>query len=269
MGGGLPTASQWTIIKGSWHCLGDAFVGDEIGTACQLRCSKATVSLFLQWTFVNVRQQKKMAEIALTAASARIVRLLIGKPPQSVADLVDATGVTRTAVTEQLNELVAAGLVERTTERLTGRGRPRHLYATHGASLQLLFAQAHRFTVPAIWKAISEIGGKELTTKIIKHVSHQLAESYKSRMTGITPAERLREFGDLLCEEGGLVDIREDNGQPAMYKRNCPFMGILDDERNICSIDMEMMTEVVGHPLSVACRLEGIHCCMVRLADEP
>jgi len=209
---------------------------------------------------------EKMADIALTAAATRIVRLLIGAPPQSVADLVDATGVTRTAVTEQLNELVAAGLVERTTERLSGRGRPRHLYATRGASLQLLFAKAHRFTVPAMWKAIAEIGGEELTTKVIEHVSHQLADSYRGRMSSTTADERLREFSKLLREDGGLAEVCEEDGVPVLYKRNCPFIGILDEDRNVCDIDQAMMTEVIGHPLDATCRLEGAHCCTVRLA---
>ena len=68
-----------------------------------------------------------MVHATVTPAGLRVVKLLVGNPPQSIADLMDATGVTRTAVTEQLNELVAAGFVERRTERVAGRGRPRHL----------------------------------------------------------------------------------------------------------------------------------------------
>lgn len=52
------------------------------------------------------------------------MKLLVGNPPQTITDLIRAAGVTRTAVTEQLNELVAAGFVERSMERLSGRGRP-------------------------------------------------------------------------------------------------------------------------------------------------
>ena len=61
-------------------------------------------------------------EALVSQAGMRIVRLLVGRPPQSVTDLIEAAGVTRTAVTEQLNELLAAGFVERTTERPMGRG---------------------------------------------------------------------------------------------------------------------------------------------------
>ena len=45
-----------------------------------------------------------MADATISAAGLRIAKLLVGHPPQTVSDLLDAAGVTRTAVTEQLNE---------------------------------------------------------------------------------------------------------------------------------------------------------------------
>ena len=92
----------------------------------------------------------------------RIVKILVGKPPQTVGQMMDETGVTRTAITEQLAELISGGFVERTIEKLPGRGRPRHLYSTTTAALLLLFASNQRLVVPAIWKAIDELGGREL-----------------------------------------------------------------------------------------------------------
>ena len=62
-------------------------------------------------------KQRKRPEAAVSAAGMRIIRLLVGCPPKSIAELIDATEVTRTAVTEQLSELVAAGFVERTIQR--------------------------------------------------------------------------------------------------------------------------------------------------------
>ena len=66
-----------------------------------------------------------VAETVISSTAMRIVKLLVGNEPRTIADLVDETGVTRTAVTEQLNELVAGGFVEKTTERVIGRGRRR------------------------------------------------------------------------------------------------------------------------------------------------
>ena len=73
----------------------------------------------------------------------RIVKLLAGQSPKTVASLIRSMGITRTAVTEQLNDLVGAGLVERAVERLPGRGRPRHVYKATNAAL-LLFRQTSK-----------------------------------------------------------------------------------------------------------------------------
>jgi DeoR family transcriptional regulator, suf operon transcriptional repressor len=204
-----------------------------------------------------------MSHVTISTAGLRVMKLLVGNPPQTVSELIRAAGVTRTAVTEQLNELVAAGFVERNTERLPGRGRPRHLYKATQAALLLLFANNQRLVVPAIWQAIRESGGDSLTKTILQQVSQSLAEHYSSKLTARKPEERLRQFIDLLMAEGGLIEAVEgDDGRLIIYKRSCPFISMVDSDRNVCHIDEEMMTAVVGRPVhKTSCRHQGAPCC--------
>jgi DeoR family transcriptional regulator, suf operon transcriptional repressor len=210
-----------------------------------------------------------MPEAAVSAAGLRIVKLLVGTPPKTVADMIDATGVTRTAVTEQLNELVAGGFVRKTTERLRGRGRPRHLYAATDAALTLLFASNQRFVVPAMWRAIEESGGPKLVRQIVTKVGRMLAEHYGHRIKSQKPRQRLREMTALLSEEGGLVEAVEKDGHLVLYKRSCPFIAMLDEHQSICCVDQEMMSAVVGQPVRrTACRHEGAPCCTFEIVQE-
>ena len=124
-----------------------------------------------------------------------MIKLLVGHPPRTVAELIDATGVTRTAVTEQLNEMVAAGFVEQTTEKLPGRGRPRHLFSATKAALVLLFANNQQLVVPAIWKAINTIGGEKLTKQVLRSVGRSLAQHYAENH-GSRAAEASRAIPD-------------------------------------------------------------------------
>jgi len=149
----------------------------------------------------------RMSDVTVSPAAMRIVKLLVGNPPQTISDLIETTGVTRTAITEQLNELVAAGFVERTVERLHGRGRPRHLYRATPAALLLLFASNQRVVVPAMWQAIEELGGARLAEAVLDRVSALVAEHYRRRITAASPSDRLRELAELLTQEGGLVEI--------------------------------------------------------------
>lgn len=212
---------------------------------------------------------KDAAEATVTAAGMRIVRLLVGCPPQTVSDLIATTGVTRTAVTEQLNELVAAGFVERTLERLPGRGRPRHLYRATNAALLLLFASQQNLVVPALWQAIEETGGPEMTSRVVRRASALVANHYRQRLTAQEPSERLRQLAAVMEEEGGLVEVVGDNTHVVMRKRSCAFIGMFDDSRSICRLDTEMLSEVVGCPVRrVSCRHDGDACCTFEIGKN-
>ena len=211
-----------------------------------------------------------MSHITVSDAGMRVVKLLVGNPPKTMADLIEATGVTRTAVTEQLNELVAAGLVARSVERTSGRGRPRHRYEATDAALLLLFADNRRLLVPALWKAIGAIGGEQFTRKVRKRVGRSMAEHYKSQVKGRTPRTRLRQLIELLREEGGLLDVDSDGKRGLrIHKRSCPFFSMYEEAQNVCAVDREMMSLVVGAKVKrTACRHEGDPCCTFELARK-
>ncbi|MDZ7616098.1 MAG: MarR family transcriptional regulator [Patescibacteria group bacterium] len=209
-----------------------------------------------------------MTDPSVSPAGMRLVKLLVGKPPMTIAQLIDATGVTRTAVTEQLGELVAAGFVERNLERLPGRGRPHHLYVATDAALLLLFADVQRLVVPAIWKALGDAGGDVLTQQVIMSVAARLAEHYCKALHSDCPKGRMKEMGEILRQEGALVEVCEEDGGLMLRKRSCPFISMLDENRSVCCIDEQMLSIAVGHPVRrVDYRQEGDPCCTFQLAN--
>lgn len=211
-----------------------------------------------------------MSDPTISAASLRVIKLLVGNPPQTVSGLIRITGVTRTAVAEQLKELLAAGFVERDKEPVAGRGRPRHLYKATNAALRLLFASNQRLVVPAIWQAIREVGGDDMSGKVLKRVSRSLAEYYNGKITAKRPRERLKQLIKLLADEGGLIEAVEgDTGQWLVHKRSCPFISMVDDHRSVCHIDLDMMSAIVGRPVrQTACRHDGDPRCSFEIVDE-
>ncbi|MBN1394495.1 MAG: MarR family transcriptional regulator [Pirellulales bacterium] len=209
-----------------------------------------------------------MSDNVITAAGQRIVKLLVGNPPQTVAQLTDATGVTRTAVTEQLGVLQAAGYVEREKMLAKGRGRPCHAYRATVDALKLLFVGNQHLLVPAIWQAVSDLGGEELVEKVVDKVSRSLAEHYNGRITAKRPRARLRQLIGLLKEEGRLVDVvTEKGGKLILHKRSCPFISMADPHFYVCQIDRKMLADVIGRPVrQVACRHEGAPCCQFEIS---
>jgi predicted ArsR family transcriptional regulator len=211
-----------------------------------------------------------MPKTIVTAAGMRIVRLLVGNPPQTVPELLRGVDVTRTAVVEQLQELVAAGLVERSTERLPGRGRPRHRYRATDAAMALLGSSHQRLVTPAIWQAIREIGGEKMCEQVLKRVSHAVADEYCRKITAKEPRERLRQFIRLRINEGGVMEMKKNrSGQLVVYKRSCPFVNVSDPWRQICHIDQQVLAKVAGRPIRrLSCRHEGDPCCAFEIGPD-
>lgn len=216
----------------------------------------------------SVRGWTSMPDATISLASMKVIKLLIGNPPMTISDLVQKMDVTRTAVTEQLNELMANGFVERTRQPVSGRGRPRHMFTTTPAALVLLFASNQRLVVPAIWKAIHEIGGPELSGKVLKRVAQSIVEHYRPRITGRTPKERLRQLTQVLNEEGHVVEVvRGSQGQVILRKRSCPFINMFEETRTICGVDLQLLSAVAEAPVcQTASRHDGAPCCSFEVA---
>ena len=211
-----------------------------------------------------------MPDVTISTAGLRIVKLLVGRPPQTIVDLSRAAGVTRTAVVEQLNELAATGFVEQHIQRLPGRGRPRHLYQATDAALALLFPGNQRLVVPAVWRAILDLGGENLVEKVLKRVGRTLAAHYSSQITAKKPRERLRQLIALFAADGELVDAAEHGRrQLVLRRRSCPFISMADERRSVCQVDQEMLSAVVGRPVRrTACRHDGAPCCEFEIVEK-
>lgn len=198
----------------------------------------------------------------VSQAGLRIVQQLVGRPPQSMDELIAVTGVTRTAVTEQLNHLVGAGFVDRVTER-SGRGRPRYLYSATDAALQLLFRNNQRMLAPLLVKSLLQMAGSELTARVLDQVGRELAQHYLSRMDTTASTEwRVRQFVGLLREEGIVVDLEIEGSLLRIHERTCPFVDAANEDRAICAVERQMMTSVIGVPVANnSCRLDGCTGC--------
>ena len=207
---------------------------------------------------------------SIGAVGTRIMRLLIGQTPKKMSDLIEATGVTRTAVSEQLNELIAAGFVQQKLERLSGRGRPRYLYSATEYALKKLFEGYQSVLVPAAWRSIKKNCGHDMIAKVCDDVSTELADHYNRQINSSVPEERLREFTEIVCQSGRLGACRIENNYAEYDKLSCPFVSMYDGSGIVCEIDKLAMSKILKSPVErVRCRLEGDPCCTFRIIRKP
>ena len=199
-----------------------------------------------------------MASQDISGAGLRILRLLVGRRPRTVAELMAEAGVTRTAVTEQLSELMAAGLVERTTQRLSRRGRPCHLYRATPRAIDLLSKSNLRRVLPALLSVLQEQLGPEETLELLDQVSQRVAQQYRASIDADCLEERLRQLARLLEEEGILVEVTKRDGRLVLRQRTCPYVEMVDERRIACRMERQILTHAIGQPLELCdCRLDG------------
>ena len=207
---------------------------------------------------------------SIGAVGTRIMRLLIGQPPKTMSELIEATGVTRTAVSEQLNEMISAGFIQQKLERLPGRGRPRYLYSATEYALKKLFEGYQSILVPAAWRAIKKHCGEEVVSKMVDDISTELAEHFNRQIESPIPEERLQEFTDIVCRSGRLGTCRVESQHAEYDKLSCPFVSMYDGSGIVCDIDELAMSKIMKTPVErVRCRLEGAPCCTFRFNKTP
>lgn len=201
-----------------------------------------------------------MTPIPVSESGLRLMRLLVGRPPQTLHQLMAGAGVTRTAVTEQIAVLTASGYIERRVER-GGRGRPHHLYQATDAALQLFPTQERRL-VPALFEAVEEVAGRELLAAILDRVVDKLTAFYRARISAESPEERLRQLMTMMQEKGVVVDAAAEAGRWVIRERSCPFVNLVGPKREACEVERRMISRLVGADVQMTeCRLDHCHGC--------
>lgn len=203
-----------------------------------------------------------MAEMYITSAGMRIINLLVGQPPQAIAEMIDSLNVTRTAITEQLSELIEAGYVERTVEKLSSRGRPRHRYGVTDLALTVLFPGNQGKVVPAIWKYLEQNCGLTISEKIQDAVAMDLAAEFKKIVDGITLDERVAQFCAALSDRKIAVLSRTNsNGKTELVWKTNPFISMQDGTDRYNKIAIRMISEVLHAPVKItSSRMTGSFC---------
>lgn len=203
-----------------------------------------------------------MTEMYITSAGMRIINLLVGQPPQAIAEMINSLNVTRTAITEQLSELIEAGYVERTVEKLSSRGRPRHRYGVTDLALTVLFPGNQGVVVPALWKHLEMTCGLAVSEKIQEAIALDLAATFKKIVDGTSLEERLEQFYKELNARKVVTEVRtNENGKTELVWKTNPFISMQDGTDRYNKIATRMVSEILGVPVKLtASRLSGNFC---------
>jgi len=197
----------------------------------------------------------------IESSDRAVLNALRKRSSLSVSQLADLMEVTPTAVRQRLTRLMAQGLVERTVVR-AGRGRPRHHY--------MLTEKGRRTTggnfadlAMALWHEVRSIGDPEVRQRVLQGVSKRMATMYAGYVEGDTETERMVSVARLFGQRQVPLDAEVEPGPPVLTALACPYTGLAERDRSVCTMERSLFSELVGTDLQLSrCRLDGDGCCV-------
>lgn len=212
-------------------------------------------------------------DLSVSPAGMRVVNILVECPHSTITEITDKVNVTRTAVTEQLEELIAQGYVVRNQKRLPSRGRPNYRYSVTQYGLSQLYPGNQNILVPAIWEAVRRIGGDNLLKEVHCITADIVAMKYLQSADNVTSGsvlERAVRLKEMLEKEGVHVQVEQmEDGKVLFRKCSCPFISMYDPSGSVCVIDTAFIARFTScHVQQVKSRhLNGEICCEFLLSE--
>lgn len=203
-------------------------------------------------------------------SDAAVIDLLRLRDGLEISDLAAGLGVTATAVRQRLDRLMRSGLVARTTVAKP-RGRPSHAYSLTAAGRRI-GGDNFRDLALVLWREIRGIRDPQVRSGLIGRIGAALAATYRDRVAGGSPAERLTSVASLLRERDiccSVDRVEAAGGLPVLTSHACPYPDLAEEDRGICAAERMMLQELVGATVRLAdCRLDGGSICRF-VAGEP
>ena len=202
-----------------------------------------------------------MSPTSLSQNDQAMIALLRKAPSMTVCDLTGAMGVTATAVRQRLNRLMALGLIER-SHTAEGRGRPSHQYVLTDKGRRSNANNLGDLAV-VLWEEVQNSPDPETRHRVISGAVERLAEKYQSETKGETVEDRMQSIVELFAQRQIPISFETtEGGLPVIKVAGCPYPTLAKDNRDICNMEKELLTRIIGQPVDrCQCQRDGDECC--------
>jgi predicted ArsR family transcriptional regulator len=162
----------------------------------------------------------------------------------TVRQLVDALGVTTTAVRTQVDRLVGDGILA-VAKRAGQRGRPSDVFRLTDLGRSLVGHRSDQL-IDHILTVLTEQEGSKKVKELLGEVALRIANGYAQRISGTTMQEKLEAFADLLRQQGIPAEVRQVGDTVIVRQCGCPYYKLARINRSICGVHVRMLNHLVG-----------------------
>jgi DeoR family suf operon transcriptional repressor len=193
----------------------------------------------------------------------RILQTLLRHPRSTINELAEAVSINPISVRHHLTNLQVEGLVTAEEER-HGVGRPRLVYFLTEDGLEKFPTRYVRLTTRLL-SQIKEKFPRPMIGEIFKEVAINLAAEHEEQLKGLSMEERLDALGDLLAEEGFVVEWERKDQEYHIHEITCPYLQVGQTHPEVCVVDQTLISKMLATPAEkIQCILSGApHCTYV------
>jgi predicted ArsR family transcriptional regulator len=198
----------------------------------------------------------------------RILFFLKSRGPSATAKLAQMLEMTPEAARQQVQKLVAAGLIEGRQQEAAGVGRPRQDWALTEAGNRR-FPDTHAQMTVQLIGSIRQLFGEEGLDKLVAQRESEARLLYRQACAGATLRERLEQLAAIRTDEGYMARIEADGAGWLLIEDHCPICAAARACQGFCRSELQLFAEVAGPGATVMREqhvLAGATRCIYRIA---
>lgn len=190
-----------------------------------------------------------------------IVALVKQKGETSMKLIAASLGISKMAVSKHLSNLERDRLVQKRVVR-AGVGRPEYRYSLT-PNAHYLFPTSYPYIALSALSFIEEKVGKTGISEFFQRRKGELMERYSSRLSGLSPEDKVAELARIREEEGFLAESdRLSDGTEVLAEHNCPLMQVASRYNAACAAELELFRELLGDRVErTHWMVDGQHMC--------
>ena len=175
----------------------------------------------------------------------RILYFIKTKGPVSTATLAKTLDMTGEAARQQVQKLVAAGLIEGRQEAQAGAGRPRQNWVLTEAG-NARFPDTHAQLTIKLIGSVRQLFGEAGLDKLITQREEESRSAYALACSAPDLPTRLRQLATVRDEEGYMARVEADGDDWLLIEDHCPICAAARTCQGFCRSELQLFQEVVG-----------------------
>lgn len=172
------------------------------------------------------------------------------KGPIATATLAQALGMTAEAARQQVQKLLADGLIVGHQAINQGAGRPRQSWVVTPAGNRC-FPDTHAQLSEQLIHSVRLVFGEEGLEKLIVQREQEARALYQQRCHSPDLAERLRQLAEVRSDEGYMARVEPADDAWLLIEDHCPICVAAQACQNFCRSELQLFQEIIGNKAQV------------------